>query len=199
MAVRDSGMTVGIVPIDASLASFGDINRGLWPSVFQPKSATLFSYAMNNYWHTNYRAGQGGEFTFRYVLTSAGQFQPAALSRLGWESMEAPLVDAVANNDKAGNPNEPLPASGTSFLRIDNPDIVLVTWKLAEDGRGTILRLKEIAGRNEDVSIEFPRGRIRSAALCNSVEDDEQALNVAENAVSLKFRPHEVLTVRLMP
>jgi alpha-mannosidase len=199
MAVCDSGMTVGIVPIDASLASFGDINRGLWPSVFQPKSATLFSYAMNNYWHTNYRAGQGGEFTFRYVLTSAGQFQPAALSRLGWESMEAPLVDAVANNDKAGNPNEPLPASGTSFLRIDNPDIVLVTWKLAEDGRGTILRLKEIAGRNEDVSIEFPRGRIRSAALCNSVEDDEQALNVAENAVSLKFRPHEVLTVRLMP
>ncbi len=198
MAVHDANMTVGIVPIDASLASFGDINRGLWPGVFQPKSATLFSYAMNNYWHTNYRAGQGGDFTFRYVLTSAGKFEPAALSRLGWESMEAPLVDAVANNDKAGNPNEPLPATGTSFLQIDNPNVVLVTWKLAEDGKGTILRLKEVAGQSEDATIELPHGEIHSASLCNSVEDDEQALDVTANTLSLKFRPHEVLTVRLI-
>ncbi len=199
MAVRGSGMTVGIVPIDAPLASFGDINRGLWPGEFWPKSATLFSYVMNNYWHTNYRAGQGGKFTFRYVLTSAGEFQPAALSRLGWESMETPLVDAVANNDKAGNPGAPLPAAGTSLLRIDNPNVVLVTWKLAEDGRGTILRLKEIAGRNEDAAIELLRGSIHSASLCNSVEDGVQTLDVAANTVSVKFRSHEVLTVRLMP
>jgi len=197
MAVHDSGMTVGIVPLDASLANFGDINRGLWPAEFRPKSATTFSYAMNNYWHTNYRAGQGGEFTFRYVLTSGGTFNPALLSRLGWESMEAPSVDAVINQDKAGNLNEPLPAEGASFLSIDNPNIVLVTWKLAENGRGTILRLKEIAGEEEQAVVKIPGGEVHSASLCNSMEDDMKELDVAENGVRLSFHPHEVLTVRL--
>jgi len=198
MAVHDAAMTVGIVPLDAPLASFGDINRGLWPAEFHPKSSTLFSYAMNNYWHTNYRAGQGGEFTFRYVLTSANEFDPAALSRLGWESMEAPTMDSVINQDKVGNPDEPLPDAGTSFLSIDNPNIVLVTWKLAEDGKGTILRLKEIGGREQQAVVRLPHGGLGSASLCDSMEDDVKDLNVANNEVHLTFRPHEVLTVRMM-
>jgi len=199
MAVHDSGMTVGIVPLDAPLASFGDINRGLWPSEFAPRTSTLFSYAMNNYWHTNYRAGQGGTFTFRYVLTSAKDFVPPALSRLGWESMEAPAADSVINQNKVGNPVEPLPAEGASFLEINAPNIVLITWKLAEDGNGTILRLQETAGQTADATLRFPHSRVQSASLCNSVEDRLRDLRVTDNQVDLTFRPNEVLSVRLMP
>lgn len=199
MAVHGTGVSVGIVPIDASLASLGDINRGEWPGDFHPKSATLFSYAMNNYWHTNYRAGQGGTFTFRYVLTSAADFDPAALSRLGWESMESPALNMVINNDKVGDPDEPLPAEGTSFLEIDNPNVALVTWKLAEDGKGTILRLKEIAGQTEAMTVKLPRAKISSASLCNSVEDPLHDLEITDNAIHLNLHPHEVLTVRLIP
>lgn len=198
MAVRDAGLTVAIVPLDASLASFGDINRGLWPAEFKPKTATLFSYAMNNYWHTNYRAGQGGDFTFRYVLTSSKDLDPSALSRLGWESMEPPVVDAVLGQDKVGNPDEPLPAEGASFLTIDNPNIVLVTWKLAEDGKGTILRLKETAGAPESVDIKLSHATLQSARLSNSVEDDLGELPVSENGIHVTFHPNEVVTVRLM-
>ena len=199
MAIHGSGMSIGIVPLDASLASFGDINRGLWPTEFKPKTSTIFSYAMNNYWHTNYRAGQGGTFTFRYVLTSTKDFDPAGLSRLGWESMESPVLDSVINQDKAGNPDEPLPAEGESFLEIDNPNVVLVTWKLAEDGKGTIVRLKEVAGQQEEVSLRLPHEQIRSANLCNSVEDNLQDLAITGNVLHLTFRPHQVLTIRLTP
>lgn len=198
MAVYDSTMTVGIVPVDASLASFGDINRGQWPTEFHPRSATLFSYAMNNYWHTNYRAGQGGTFTFRYVMTSGQHFDPAALSRTGWETMEAPPVDVVANNDKVGNPNEPLPGEQASFLNIDSANVVLTTWKRAEDGNGTILRLKEIAGKDEEAVVELPHASIRSSQLCNAVEDNLHELPVTNQQLHLKFRPHQVLTVRLI-
>lgn len=197
MAVHNPDMTVGIVPVDASLASFGDINRGKWPGEFHPASSTLFSYAMNNYWHTNYRAGQGGPFTFRFVLTSAGHFDPLALAQLGWESMEAPVLNTVSNQDKVGNPDEPLPAEGASFLKIDAPNIVLVTWKRAEDEKGTILRLQEMAGRGSEVTVTFPRMHIRSANLCNAVEDNLHDLTATDNAVHLTFQPHEVLTVRL--
>ena len=51
-----------------------------------PHRGTIFSYVMNNYWHTNYVAGQGGDFTFRYVLTSgeepgARPTQPVGVGR----------------------------------------------------------------------------------------------------------------------
>jgi alpha-mannosidase len=199
MAVYDSNLAVGIVPVDASLASFGDINRGEWPGEFHPKTSTIFSYAMNNYWHTNYRAGQGGRFTFRYVMTSAERLDPPALSHLGWESMEAPALDAVVNQDKAGNPDEPLPPEGASFLEVNAANIVLVTWKLAEDGKGTILRLQETAGRTSETTLRLPHAKIQSASLCDVVEDKLRDLDVTDNQLHLMFHPHEVLTVRLVP
>lgn len=199
MAVHNSNLAVDIVPVDASLASFGDINRGEWPEEFHPKTSTIFSYAMNNYWHTNYRAGQGGTFTFRYVMTSAEHLDPASLTRLGWEIMEAPAVDVVANQDKVGNPDEPLPAEGTSFLEINAPNVALVTWKLAEDGKGTILRLQETAGKASEFTVQLPHTNIHSANLCNAVEDNLHDLHVAGNRIHLMIHPHEALTVRLTP
>jgi hypothetical protein len=198
MAARDSHLSVGIVPLNAPLASFGDINRGEWPGEFHPKTSTLFSYAMNNYWHTNYRAGQGGGFDFRYVLTSAEQLDPVALSRLGWESMRPIELDNVIGQDKVGNPERPLPPQGASFLEVDAPNVVLVTWKRAEDGRGTILRLQETAGRPVEAALHFPQAAVRSANLCSGVEDDDRSLVVDGGSLKLTFQPLEVLTVRLV-
>jgi alpha-mannosidase len=197
MASRDRALTVGISAPDAPLASLGDINRGLWPSEFQPKSSTLFSYAMNNYWDTNYRAAQGGEFTFRYTMTSATNLDPAALARLGWESMRPVEVDYVVGQDKVGNPPRPLPAEGASFFEVKQPDVVLVDWKISEDGRGTILRLQETAGNATTTELKFPRTSVKSATLCNGLEDDVRPLKVEDNSVKLAFQPNEVLTVRL--
>ena len=56
--------------VDAPLITFEDINRGLWPESIQIRNGTVFSYAMNNYWYTDAPAQQGGQFTFRYALTS---------------------------------------------------------------------------------------------------------------------------------
>jgi hypothetical protein len=197
MDVSDSSMAVGIVPVDAPLASFGDINRGEWPAQFLPRSSTIFSYAMNNYWHTNYLPEQGGDFTFRYVLTSQDHLDPAALTRIGWESMEPAELDYVLPQDKLGDPDRPLPAEGTSFLHIDAPNIVLVDWKLAEDGKGTILRLQETAGQSTEATVKLPHAIVGSASLCNAVEDNLRALDVTTDGVRLDFSPNEVLTVRL--
>jgi hypothetical protein len=37
-------------------------------------TATWFSYVMNNYWHTNYKADQAGISHFRYALKPHGRF-----------------------------------------------------------------------------------------------------------------------------
>jgi alpha-mannosidase len=199
MAVRDAQFTLGVIPVDAPLASFGDINRGTWPGEFHPKSGTMFSYAMNNYWHTNYRASQSGEFEFRYVVTSADHLDPAHLTRMALESMRAPSVDYVVHQDKAGNPDRQLSPDPTSFLSIDSPNVILETWKTAEDGNGTILRLREIAGQASKTSVKILKGSARHANLCSSVEDDLAKLDMKDGAIPVKLQPHEVITVRLTP
>ena len=197
MAVHDSSLAVGIVPLDASLASFGDINRGKWPGEFQPKTATIFSYVMNNYWHTNYRAGQGGDFTFRYALTSAAQLDGGALSQLGWKKCRRMELNYVVSQDKVGNPDRPLPAEGRGFLDTTNGRIALVTWKRAEDGNGTILRLQELTGKRSESVLHFPQHTIESAQLCSGVEDNLRKLPVDSDGIHLSFDPFEVLTIRV--
>ncbi|HET8638504.1 MAG TPA: polysaccharide lyase family protein, partial [Acidobacteriaceae bacterium] len=197
MAVHDQGLAVAIVPIDAPMATFGDIVRGTWPDKFSAKSSTLFSYPMNNYWHTNYQAGQSGELRFRYVLTSSSHFAPAAFTRLGWESMEPLEMNRVIPPDKVGNPARPLPASGASFLEVDGNDVVLTDWKLAENGKGTIVRLEEIGGNATEATIRVPRRQLRAATLCNAVEDDLHELEVQSNAVHVNLKPYQVVTLRL--
>ena len=157
----------------------------------------MFSYVMNNYWDTNYRAAQGGEFVFRYVVSSDRSLDPQVLTRLGWDSLRPVELDYVVGQDKVGNPERPLPAEGTSFLEVDQPNVVLVNWKDAEDGEGAILRLVETSGRETTASLRFPRLAVKSAQLCNGVEDDLRSLCAGANSLSLSFHPYEVLTVRI--
>jgi alpha-mannosidase len=197
MAAHDKGLAVAIVPVDAPLATFGDIVRGEWPGEFHPKSSTMFSYVMNNYWHTNYQAGQGGVLSFRYVLTSSEAFTPDAFSKLGWESMEPVELNRVIVPDKIGDPDRPLPAKDASFLDIVGDNVVLADWKLADDGNGSIIRLQETAGVESEVTVHVPLWSVKAATLTNAVEDDQHALEVRSNSVQLTLRPHEVVTVRL--
>jgi hypothetical protein len=198
MAAYDNNLAVGIVPIEAPLASFGDINRGQWPANFEPQSGTIFSYLMNNYWDTNYRAGQSGDFEFRYVLTSDSRLSGAGLTRLGTEEKRAIELNHVTSQDKPGDPPRPLPAEGTQFLETSGDGISLVTWKKARDGKGTILRLLETTGKPTDAVLRFPHAKISSAELCSGVEDACRSLPVEENAVRLSFNRFEVRTVRVL-
>jgi alpha-mannosidase len=62
VSVQQDGISGTVMPLDASLVMLGDINRGEWPDTFGQRPGTVFSYIMNNYWDTNYRAEQGGHF-----------------------------------------------------------------------------------------------------------------------------------------
>ncbi|MDQ2710635.1 MAG: polysaccharide lyase family protein [Acidobacteriota bacterium] len=197
MAVHDANLAVGIVPLDASLASFGDINRGKWPGEFHPKSGTIFSYAMNNYWHTNYRAGQGGDFTFRYTVTSSPQLDGGALSHLGLEELRPIEVNYVVGQDKVGDPQRPLPAGGQGFIETTGQDVTLITWKEAEDGNDMILRIQETSGKPANTTLHFTHSHIGSAHLCSGVEDNVREISVENDAIALSFKPFEVLTLRI--
>ena len=66
---------------DAPLVCFQDINRGKWQSNLPFDTGHVYAYVMNNYWHTNYKAGQDGDFAFRFAVTSR-----SATSSIMWRS-----------------------------------------------------------------------------------------------------------------
>ena len=73
----------------------------------------------------------------------------------------------------------------------------IVTLKEAEDGDGFILRYREIAGRSGEAGIRLPVFRAREAHLCNGVEDNQQKLLIAGDAVKVPYKPYAFTTVRL--
>ena len=197
-AVNSGNWTAAIIPEDAPLVNFGDIVRGNWPTEFAPKSAAIFSWLMNNYWGTNFAPGQGGEFTFHYSIVSGRDFDSAELTRAGWESMTPLESDSVSASLQPGT----LPSDQASLISVDNPDVAVVTWKIAEDGRGSILRLEELAGKISKVRVGSQYFQVREAWLCSGLEDDQAYLNTSDGAsngaVEIEIKPFEVITLRLI-
>jgi alpha-mannosidase len=199
ISVQQDGVSATVMPLDAPLATFGDINRGEWPTEFGQRTGNIFSYVMNNYWHTNYRAAQGGHFRFRYVITSATSTDAAALSRMGWEESTPLEHDQIRSQDKALDLPRPLNGNAASFLTIDDPDLLLDTWKPAEDGKGTILRFIDLGGEPRTVTIHTPLLSISKIVATDAVERDQKPI-VPEGAHTFKMavRAHQILTVRVI-
>jgi hypothetical protein len=199
VSVEQDGVSGTVMPLDASLVTLGDINRGSWPAEFGQRQGTIFSYAMNNYWNTNYRGAQGGSFRFRYVITSAGTTSPTELSRKGWEEMTPLESDLITTQDKAQDAPQPLSGAQQSFLRIDDPALLLETWKAAEDGNGSILRFLDLGGTTRDVTVETPMLKLREAWQTDAVERDQKQLSrVTKESFKFTIHPHEILTVRVL-
>ena len=58
-------------------------------------------------------------------------------------------------------------------LRVTNPGVTLLTWKRAEDGDGTILRLQETTGQASEVRIHSPYLTFEHAWLCDLLEENQ--------------------------
>jgi hypothetical protein len=197
VAARQTGVAAALIPVDAELITLGEIVRGKWPIQLGQRQGTVFSYVMNNYWFTNYVAGQGGEFTFRYVLTSATSLEPGALSRFGWEEMTPLETNEITENDKEFSPPRPLPAVEESFLQVSQPNVVLVNRKTAENGQGSILRFLELAGDPGEVSVQIPILQVEHAWMCNAMEENQQPLTTAAHGLSFSVKPFQIVTVRV--
>ncbi len=199
VSVQQNGVSATVMPLDASLVTLGDINRGAWPAQFGERTGTIFSYAMNNYWGANYRAGQGGHFRFRYVMTSAPSTRAAELSRMGWEEMTPLEKDEVTQQDKPLDLPRPLNGRQGGFLNVNDAKLLLDAWKPAEDGKGTILRFLDIGGATRTVTIQTPLLHLQQAWQADAVERNQEPLSlVGTGGVAFTVHPHEIVTVRII-
>jgi len=65
-------------------------------------SSSIYSYVMNNYWHTNYKADQEGPVTFAYSIRPHAAFDAAEAAKFGTERRQ-PLIVRMSDAPSPSN------------------------------------------------------------------------------------------------
>jgi alpha-mannosidase len=177
---------------DAPLVCFQDINRGTWPTALTLGNGYLYSYAMNNYWWTNYKAGQGGDFVFRYALTSHAKSDTAQSAHFGAE-VAAPLLATVPAAASTG----PLTDAASSLLEVAEPNVVLFGLPQSETGDGVVLHLRETAGQQTVAHIKIGALGVHSATLCNLIETPQGPLSIQDGTIAVPLKPWAIAAVKI--
>ena len=181
--------------IEAPLVEFCDINTGKWQMKLPLINSTFFSYAMNNYWFTNFKASQGGKFTFRYSITSRkGSSDQLASSLFGFEC-QTPFKTVWMHSDHGNK----LPGDSCTFMKASVSNVIIQDFKQAEDGKGYIVRLRELSGKDSQVTLESPLfgGNVKYN-LTNIVEKDIPGTSKSGVSVTAPVKAFACQTVRVM-
>ena len=111
--------------------------------------------------------------------------------------MTPPEFDHITPQDKALDTPRPLAAAEGSFVQVDQPNVVLVTWKMAEDGDGTVLRFLEVGGQANTVQVEIPHLDVKSAWNSDALERKQGELATSAHGFGFSVKPFQIITVRL--
>ncbi len=152
VANDSSGVTWATV--DAPLVEVGRLTANLIGSQKNPKawlqhlepSQTIYSWAMNNHWHTNYRAEQEGPTVFRYALRPHRRYDAAEAARFGIARSQ-PLIAAPARGKSLLPPR----------LKVEPEDVLVTAFKPSDDGRAWIVRLFGASGKETKATLSWAK------------------------------------------
>jgi len=152
----------------------------IWRTSVAP-GGTVYSYVMNNYWHTNYAASQEGVATLHYSVIPHDAFNSAAAYRAGLEQSQPLLV----RHGKAAEP------ACESLFQIDVPNVVATSVMPSVDGKAVMVRLYNAGEKPEMLGVTW-RGLRPAGVSVSSLEETAGA--PAHDRLSLP--PFGVLTLR---
>ena len=180
----DYGVTWATV--DAPLVEVGTITNdprgGVgWIKKLEP-STTLYSYVMNNYWETNYKAGQEGPTTFRYSIMPHRTFDSRKASKFGVEQSQPLIVVPV---DKKAPVKH-------SILSVESAAIIVTAFKPSEDGKAWLVRLFNADQRPASAKITWGKPVPRIVWLSNFAEEQ-----VSRATEPINMAGYEIVTLRV--
>ena len=136
MDISNASQGVTWVSPDAPLIELNQITTDAvaygWVDQVNP-DGTLYSYVMNNYWETNYLAGQEGEVTFRYYIIPHSGFNASQVERRAIEVCQ-PLVPLFTSGE----------AESLNLFDIRNEEIILGSIRPI-NGNDYLLRFDNIS------------------------------------------------------
>jgi hypothetical protein len=191
LSIRSADSQIVLGSEQAPLVQLGDFNLGKWQPVTRVEKPHVYSWVMNNYWFTNFRTQQDGEFKFHYYLTSSKDTSRTFATRFGWGS-RVPFVARVLPPVKTGTAHT---AQRLSALTLTAPNVLVVDARPASSGEGVFLHLREIAGQ----SVTITQGDLVTSCELRSVDEvDVLETTLRGGIAALTFKPYEVKFVRML-
>jgi hypothetical protein len=167
--VANAQFGVTWITLDAPMVQVGGVTATLlgsqtnptaWRKKIEP-SQKLYSWAVNNHWHTNYRAFQEGPLAFRFLLRPhRGPCDDAEASRVA-TTQSQPLVVL---------PGRGAPPPSVSLLRVEPADVHVVALKPSDDGKALIVRLFGAGAKDGRAKLAWPRVAMRRLWRSDSTE-----------------------------
>jgi len=173
------------VTMDAPLVEVGEIsatligsqnNPDIWRKKVEP-TQTLYSWAMNNHWGTNYRQHQEGPVVFRYILRPHGAFDATETARFA-TGFSQPLVVRPASKEPYTVP-----------FKLESKSVTVIAFKPADDGEGFILTLYNPGKATDNFTLKPQSGS--KIYMCDTGEN-----KLGELPATIELAGQGVMTVR---
>jgi alpha-mannosidase len=190
VSVRGKKGQIIVVSNEAPLWQFSDFNMGKYDRNPKPGKTWLYSYVMNNYWMTNFRAFQEGAFSWSYQVTSSADTSNTFATKYAW-------------NERNPFPTRTFPAgvnelktSSLGTLKISGPsNAMLVNSRPSFKGKGTILlHFRELEGKDAEVNLSCP---IPGRTIKKMVEVNVSGKEIGQPLKSVQLRPFEVRFIEI--
>lgn len=139
--------------LDAPLIEVGGIHVDVpeplssknWIKHLDP-TQTFYSYVMNNYWETNYKASQEGITMFRYSIAPHRKFDQTSAAKFAIERSQPLLV-------RPANRKSPVLSSR---LNLTGQGVLITSLKPSDDGNALIVRLFNAADKPTQAKLNWP-------------------------------------------
>jgi len=153
---------------EAPILMLGDLLDGPFEYLKSYDSPTVYSWVMNNYWCTNFKASQQDEFTWSYFITSTSDtsdkfaLRNSISERVG---MYGRVVPKKAHEDKGE-------MSG-SLLKLNADDAVLASGIApASFSKGVLIQLRNTSDSAKKVSFTGHDGKDLNFVKVNALEEE---------------------------
>ena len=185
VSVRGKTGQIIIVSNEAPLWQFSDFNMGKFERYPKKGKTWLYSWVMNNYWFTNFRAYQEGGFSWSYQLTSTADTTNTFATKYAWsERNPFPTRTFPAGKNELKSPV-------IETLKINGPaNALLVNSRPAFKEKGTILlHFRELEGLPAEVKLS---SSVPGQSIKKMVEVNAAGKQIGQPITSIQLKPFEV-------
>ncbi|MET7463777.1 hypothetical protein [Nonomuraea sp. NPDC005501] len=177
IAFDDPELTVAWATLEAPLVQLGTIHMPYapFPPTLEQEDGTVYSWALNNIWDTNFPAQQQGETTFRYAVMSEAGAEGRRLGALAASGLTEPFAGVLVTG----------PSGDTvrSYASVDHPDVLVTS--IGQAGAERVVRLQSLAAEPVEVTLTLPG--LRSARVSAGLERGREPAEVAGESVKVRL------------
>jgi len=190
VSVRGAKGQIIVVSNEIPLWQFSDFNMGKFERNPKAGKTWLYSWVMNNYWFTNFRAFQEGGFHWGYQITSTSDTTNTAATKFAWgeRNFFATRTFPAGKNEFQSPVLETVKISGS-------PNAILINSRPAfKNTNSILLHFRELEGKPAELNLE---SKIAGRSIKRMVVVNVVGKEIWTPVQSVKLNPFEVKFVEI--